>query len=378
MKNSRKIAAALAFCAAFTSICAPIGTSADLADVADSAWISGDCAVVYPYANAQTGTIMNGSKEYLTISDANGTPLAGDIAEVTFSLDNVSTGFQVVDLTVGFDSGKFTYLGHDEDLLYEGVLRRATLKTITIPSKVYEMDEPVVKLVSSSLNQITDTGNLFKLNFFVPQGTKAGLYPVSVTINDYGYKPDKTEVDLPCVVVNSGFISVPGCAENTESIDFGENSGLLEDYTEANLIDTAIDGVEGCSPFDIFWSLRANNSSTDINIADVAALELGLRGDANLDGTVDAKDAALVARYSALSASGTEIVLNNDNNNLAKTLANTNGDTAPNGETVIGNIDAKDAASIAKYSALYSTYPSDADEYAVYREIWTQLGVFGS
>ncbi|MBQ7132728.1 MAG: hypothetical protein IJO29_09150 [Oscillospiraceae bacterium] len=379
MKNNRKIAAITAFIAAFTQLCAPISSNADLTDVADSAWISGDCAVVYPYVNAQTGTIMNGTAEYLTVSDENGVPLSGDIAEVAFNLDNVSTGFQVIDLTFGFDNEKFTYLTYDEDSLYEGVLKRASMNSVTNAKQVYDKGYSFVKIVSSSLNQITDTGSIIKLRFFVPQGTKAGLYPVSVTINDYGYKPDKTEVDLPCVVANSGFISVPGCAESSQAIDFGENSEVLERYIEANLIDTTLDGVEGCSPMDIYWSqYESNPANNSFAIGDVASLELGLRGDANLDGTVDAKDAALIAKYCAYSASGTAPVMSEKNNNLALTLANINGDTASNGTVVTGYHDAKDAASVAKYTSLSSTYPATADPLEVYVNVWTQIGQFGS
>ncbi len=372
MKNCKKIAAITALAASWLCI-SPMQST--YADDTESAEIYGTCYVVHPYTDAQTGTVTDGSSEYLTLSDENGSPLYGSIAQVNFELANVTDGFQVIDITFGFDNKCFTYLSYDSDLLYGGALKRATLKTVTNAKQVYNKGYSFVKIVSSSLNRITDEGTIAGLNFFVPQGTSAGLYPLDITINNYGYKENSTEIELPRIVVNSGFISVPGCAENSNPIDFGNNSAILEQYIAQNNIDTTLDGIEGCSPMDIYWSQRQNGlANNSFQIGDIAQLELGLRGDANLDGVIDAKDSALIAQYSALRSSGATVSLNDSNENLALTLANINVDIDSNGAC----IDAKDAAGVAKFSALSSSYSSSASFLEAYVDIWTQIGFFGS
>lgn len=371
MKNCKKLAA-LAFALSAQLCILPLQSTA-LDD--NSAAISGECYVVHPYTDMQTGTVTNGTADYLTLTDENGSLIYGSVAPVEFKLANVTDGFQVIDITFGFDNKCFTYLSYDEDSLYMGALKRATLKTATTAKQVYNKGYSFVKVVSSSLNRITDEGTIVKLNFFVPQGTSAGLYPIDITINNYGYKEDTTEVELPRTVANAGFISVPGCAESTNSIDFGENSEILQQYITQNNIDTTLDGVSGCSPADIYWSQQENGGTGNLfEIGDIASLELGLRGDANLDGTIDAKDSALIAQYSALQSSGADVVLNDDNNNLALTLANVNNDLTSSSACV----DAKDAAGIATFSALSANYSSNANSFQAYVDIWSQLGFFGS
>lgn len=90
-----------------------------------------------------------------------------------------------------------------------------------------------------------------------------------------------------------------------------------------------------------------------------------LRGDANLDHDIDAKDAALIARYSStvagLAPGDDEPLLSATDNERAKQVADVNND---------GVIDAKDASLIAKYSSYYSTYSNEYTEAEKYYEIW--------
>lgn len=90
------------------------------------------------------------------------------------------------------------------------------------------------------------------------------------------------------------------------------------------------------------------------------------RGDANLDHSVDAKDAALVAKYSsqlAVLPPGADLPdISSTNNELAKLSADTNGD---------GAIDAKDAANTAKFSSENSISSFDAPK--TYYTIWSSI-----
>ncbi len=72
---------------------------------------------------------------------------------------------------------------------------------------------------------------------------------------------------------------------------------------------------------------------------------IGVKGDANLDGTVDANDAAVILVYAAEVGAGNDAVLHSDDAQteaLAKFLADVNGD---------GKYDATDAANILVYAA---------------------------
>lgn len=90
------------------------------------------------------------------------------------------------------------------------------------------------------------------------------------------------------------------------------------------------------------------------------------RGDSNLNHTVDAKDAAAIARYSSQMASvipGESMPeLNSDDNELAQFAADVNGD---------GAIDAKDAANVARFASQSAISPYD--EAKAYYTIWNDI-----
>ena len=93
-------------------------------------------------------------------------------------------------------------------------------------------------------------------------------------------------------------------------------------------------------------------------ITDQVKAYIGVKGDANLDGTADAKDAAAVLIYAAAIGAGQDAPLYSDSDaaseNLAFFLAEVNSS---------GDADAKDAAAILEYSAaIGSGEPKTWDE----------------
>ncbi len=90
--------------------------------------------------------------------------------------------------------------------------------------------------------------------------------------------------------------------------------------------------------------------------------KIAMRGDANLDHSVDAKDAALIAKYSAITASGETAILSETDNALAMLASDVGEDLS---------INAKDSAMIANFSAQSSIFGGDA--MSAYYPIWKSL-----
>ncbi len=113
------------------------------------------------------------------------------------------------------------------------------------------------------------------------------------------------------------------------------------------------------SNFDLLLNVLYDESGNGIVVGEYEFL-IAQQGDANLDHTVDAKDAAAVAKYSSSVSSGSNgadsTIFSENNNDLAQLAANVNGDSV---------IDAKDAALIAKFSSY--TQGSDSEKYT---NIW--------
>ncbi|MBQ7131392.1 MAG: dockerin type I repeat-containing protein [Oscillospiraceae bacterium] len=122
------------------------------------------------------------------------------------------------------------------------------------------------------------------------------------------------------------------------------------------------------SNFDLLEGILYDKNGNGLAVAQYI-YKVAQRGDANLDHSNDAKDAALVAKYSgqlaSLPAGAQEPVLSETDNTLSLQAADANLD---------GTIDAKDAALIAKYSALFSTYSQDMSDAEKYYQIWSEIG----
>ncbi len=77
---------------------------------------------------------------------------------------------------------------------------------------------------------------------------------------------------------------------------------------------------------------------------------IGVRGDANMDGTTDAKDAAEILVYAAAVGAGTKKPLYSDENETLEEFAFTLADVNGTGDAQ-SSLDATDAASILVYAA---------------------------
>ncbi len=93
--------------------------------------------------------------------------------------------------------------------------------------------------------------------------------------------------------------------------------------------------------------------------------KIAQRGDANLDHFIDTKDAALMANYCSLEASGAEPPTLSATNNLLAFFAGDNNTD--------GVIDTKDAAKVARYASLYAAYSPADDTAQLYYEIWSEI-----
>ena len=374
MFKKKILSGALSFALCLGAFTSHIGTNTVAADTTAGAKIYGTSDLVHPATANLTGTVLNGSSEYTTVTDANGNALHGDIAQVSVYLENTTEAFQVFQMNVDFDSEYFTYLSYNEDEFYSGALKTGMLKVVTNPKAVYEMEDPIVIINSISTNMNISSGIITTLNFHVAHNTPAGCYAIPLEIELFGYKDGNQEVPLNCTIKHNAFITVAGSADDTNAIDLGESADILDTYIADNNVDTTLDGVEGCSPFDIYWS---NPGQTTYQIGDMMTLEMGLRGDANLDGTVDTRDAALVASYQSQLSTSTDgdVVLNASNDAMAKTLANVNGDAIAKDSASVGCIDTRDAALVANYSSLSVNYPAGTSDAQIYREVWQSLGI---
>ncbi len=237
---------------------------------------------------------------------------------------------------------------------------------------------------------------------------------VSLVYTDAG----KTDISVECTV---GFSSM----DNDYLLDISDSVIITAGNYEASggEFDSSLDmtftqeGDEAPSPYDLYWNaynaLSPSNYFTIQYVFDMAKVDdvfeqlskalgykvtyendfellegilynsegnglavaqyiykIAQRGDANLDNyAIDAKDAALVAKYSAQMASiasgEEEPVLSQTENELALLAADANCD---------GTIDAKDAAMIAKFSSYNATYSSEIADAVKYYEIWAQIG----
>ncbi len=142
------------------------------------------------------------------------------------------------------------------------------------------------------------------------------------------------------------------------------------------------------SPYTVFWAnadnltnqcyakVVYNGTDSAVNeyfetmgnkTAGVAALNIAMRGDANLDNAIDTRDASVIASYSSALASlpsgADKPTLSATNNELALLAADPNAD---------GGIDTRDASLIASYSSASaaSTINNQAEKYYT---IWSGL-----
>lgn len=116
-----------------------------------------------------------------------------------------------------------------------------------------------------------------------------------------------------------------------------------------------------CADFMFFSNVLFDDDLKPLGLGDFN-FKIAQRGDANLDHSIDAKDAAAIASYSAIMASGATTKLSENDNALAMLAADVDGDS---------EIGAKDSALIANYSAQSSIYGGDT--IAAYCTIWKNL-----
>ncbi len=159
------------------------------------------------------------------------------------------------------------------------------------------------------------------------------------------FQPEDLIESITRYAVNSdGTVSENGeVLENFDAIGF---DGLTPEivYTQ-----------EGC---EYYVDLRITDEFGTQTITEQVKVYIGVKGDANLDGTADAKDAAAILNYATAIGAGQDAALYSENDetleNLAFFLAEVNGS---------GDADAKDAAAILEYAAaIGSGEPKTWDE----------------
>ncbi len=154
----------------------------------------------------------------------------------------------------------------------------------------------------------------------------------------------------------------------SDEIPLCTNCGLSADsvpdycYTCELCVDCAIDAGEHCPECQECFSV-VNRCEDECGYCEDCSG--ALRGDANLDYVVDTRDAACIAKYCSLVASGeVNPELSAIDNELAKYLADVNGD---------GVVDTRDAACVAKFTSIKSNYIGDDSEAIVNNNIWNEI-----
>jgi hypothetical protein len=137
-----------------------------------------------------------------------------------------------------------------------------------------------------------------------------------------------------------------------------ENGEILDDFDAFDFggLTPEILYTQECSEY--YVSLNVTDEFGTHTITEQVKAYIGVKGDANLDGVADAKDAAKLLEYAAAVGAGQDMPLYSDSDetseNLAHFLAEVNAS---------GDADAKDAALILEYAAaIGSGEPKTWDE----------------
>ncbi len=115
--------------------------------------------------------------------------------------------------------------------------------------------------------------------------------------------------------------------------------------------------VSGMSPtkiykeggFEYLLTLEISDEFGTQTFEEACSLYVGVKGDANLDGSVDAVDAAQILVYAAAAGAGTESHLYSDTDTQKEAFAHFLADV--NGTAADSSLDATDAAAILVYAA---------------------------
>ncbi|MBQ7132780.1 MAG: hypothetical protein IJO29_09425 [Oscillospiraceae bacterium] len=144
----------------------------------------------------------------------------------------------------------------------------------------------------------------------------------------------------------------------TYAFDTNRIDELFDDINEEYGLDLSYDENS-----DLFIGILYDENGNAIDLGSFNC-KVAQRGDANLDHTVDAKDASAIAKYTAQSAISSDVSMNSTDNELGVFAGDTNSD---------GTIDAKDAANIAKFTAQKALCSPDIPEAQSYWEIWNNI-----
>ncbi len=144
----------------------------------------------------------------------------------------------------------------------------------------------------------------------------------------------------------------------TYAFDTNRIDELFDDINEEYGLDLSYDENS-----DLFIGILYDDSGNARELSSFAC-KIAQRGDANLDHTVDTKDASAIAKYTAQSAILSDVSMNSTDNELGVFAGDTNGD---------GTIDAKDAANVAKFTAQKALCSPDIPEAQSYWEIWNNI-----
>ncbi len=235
-------------------------------------------------------------------------------------------------------------------------------------TKVYDADGKCIKGTAYFNNSglYCYTGNLTVYAQWAPMSVCTGVTCTSKT-SAYMYADDKSTAILNNYSVTAEF-------SNGENIDITADCTLANTPSPYSLYWNAYDEGTPMQKFNVNVIYNGSNTAVAdycetngtsiIGSVDVCVAQ---RGDANLDHNVDAKDAATIAKYTSQSAivqNSDDLVLSEVDDELAKFVGDANGDCT---------IDAKDAATVAKYTSLSAGYAGELSESEKYVEIWNSI-----
>lgn len=224
-----------------------------------------------------------------------------------------------------------------------------TMKITADPESTYVVTSSGKKYSTSNGNLKINYGEIDLCDKIVC--TRFETKPAYYSEEDGNYISAKDNVTKAEIEVTNGDFKKK--VDITDKVYISGNNGLWEDATSA--WNAYLDGFS-YTPMSYSPSYGGTLLRTaDGNIITTADVYIGLRGDANLDGAVDAKDASLILQHYAQSLNGNKnfrLVDNDDpySEGLAYYLADVDTRSRDQGASG-GNLDAKDATYILRYYA---------------------------
>ena len=125
-----------------------------------------------------------------------------------------------------------------------------------------------------------------------------------------------------------------------------ENGEIVEDFEDVGFDDLTPEIIYTQQGNEYFVSLKITDAFGTQMITEQVKTYIGVKGDANLDGVADAKDAAKILEYAAAVGAGQDTLLYSDSDETSEDLAFFLAEVNSSGVA-----DAKDAAAILEYAA---------------------------